>query len=443
MNYMERLTVFTEMKSTDFYEKSLPLAEKILSYARDSILINMRFLDVAVAALGLQPERDLGCIASDGSSIFYDPVFLLKKYKEEPAYAVRIYLHMILHMIFYHSFRYDRVEQKLWSIAADIAVENTILELAFPGSSMKKDEGALRKLRVLKEDISALTAEKIYRYFKNTSVSDNEMAEYIRYFCMDSHIYWTAGEKEELSVSLEQWKKISERVQADLKSFSKGKNNSESLTKNLQESTKDRYDYTDLLRRFTVMNEDMQVNDDEFDYIYYTYGLSHYGNMPLVEPLEYKDSKKIKEFVIAIDTSASCRGPVVQNFLRKTYSILKGEENFFRKMNVHIIQCDSEVQKDTKITSRQDFDDFLAHEKLAGFGSTDFRPVFSHVEKLIAEKEFENLKGLIYFTDGYGVYPGSMPPYEVMFVFLDNGDEGPDVPPWAIKVLLDYEELEE
>lgn len=443
MNCMERLTVFTEMKSTDFYEKSLPLAEKILSYARDSILINMRFLDTAVAALGLQPERDLGCIASDGSSIFYDPVFLLKKYKEEPAYAVRIYLHMILHMIFYHSFRYDRVEQELWSIAADIAVENTILELAFPGSSMKKDEGALRKLRVLKEDISALTAEKIYRYFKNTSVSDNEMAEYIRYFCMDSHIYWTAGEKEELSVSLEQWKKISERVQADLKSFSKGKNNSESLTKNLQESTKDRYDYTDLLRRFTVMNEDMQVNDDEFDYIYYTYGLSHYGNMPLVEPLEYKDSKKIKEFVIAIDTSASCRGPVVQNFLRKTYSILKGEENFFRKMNVHIIQCDSEVQKDTKITSQQDFDDFLAHEKLAGFGSTDFRPVFSHVEKLIAEKEFENLKGLIYFTDGYGVYPDSMPPYEVMFVFLDNGDEGPDVPPWAIKVLLDYEELEE
>lgn len=443
MNCMERLTVFTEMKSTDFYEKSLPLAEKILSYARDSILINMRFLDTAVAALGLQPERDLGCIASDGSSIFYDPVFLLKKYKEEPAYAVRIYLHMILHMIFYHSFRYDRVEQELWSIAADIAVENTILELAFPGSSMKKDEGALRKLRVLKEDISALTAEKIYRYFKNTSVSDNEMAEYIRYFCMDSHIYWTAGEKEELSVSLEQWKKISERVQADLKSFSKGKNNSESLTKNLQESTKDRYDYTDLLRRFTVMNEDMQVNDDEFDYIYYTYGLSHYGNMPLVEPLEYKDSKKIKEFVIAIDTSASCRGPVVQNFLRKTYSILKGEENFFRKMNVHIIQCDSEVQKDTKITSQQDFDDFLAHEKLAGFGSTDFRPVFSHVEKLIAEKEFENLKGLIYFTDGYGVYPDSMPPYEVMFVFLDNDDEGPDVPPWAIKVLLDYEELEE
>lgn len=430
----------------DLYEKSLPISEKILSYARDSILINMRFLDVAVSALILQPEKGLGCMTSDGVKLYYDPVFLLKKYKEEPAFAVRSYLHILLHMIFYHSFRYDKVDRECWNVAADIAVENTILELDFPGGSMKKDEGALRKLKVLKEDISALTAEKIYRYFKNTRVSRNELAEYIKYFCMDSHIYWRAGEtgeSEELSISPEQWKKISERVQADLKSFSKGKNNSESLSKNLQESTKDRYDYTDLLRRFTVMNEDIQVNDDEFDYIYYTYGLSHYGNMPLVEPLEYKDSKKIKEFVIAIDTSASCRGPVVRNFLQKTYSILMGEENFFRKMNVHIIQCDSEVQKDTKITSRQDLDYFLAHEKLQGFGSTDFRPVFSHVEKLMAEKEFENLKGLIYFTDGYGVYPGSMPPYEVMFVFFDNGDEGPEVPPWAIKVLLDYDELEE
>lgn len=425
------------------YEKTLPLADKIISYARDSILVNMRFLDIAIAALKPEPVRELGGVASDGKHIYYDPVFLLKKYKEEPAIAVRFYLHTLFHMIFYHSFRYDKVEQDKWNVAADIAVENTILELNMQGSTLKKDEGAIRKLKVLKEDISALTAEKIYRYLKNNNISGNEMEEYVKYFAMDDHIYWIPQETDEMAVTLEQWKKLSERVQADLKSFSQGRNNSESLEKNLAQALKDRYNYTQLLRRFTVMSEDMQVNDDEFDYIYYTYGLEHYGNMPLVEPLEYKDSKKIKEFVIAIDTSASCRGPIVQAFLKKTYSILKGEENFFKKMNVHIIQCDSEVQKDTKITSQEDFDFFLANEKLTGFGSTDFRPVFSHVEELLEKKEFENLKGLIYFTDGYGVYPASMPPYEVMFVFLDNGDEGPDVPPWAVKVLLDYDELEE
>lgn len=432
-----------EMKNADPYERSLPLAKKILGYARDSILINFRFLSIAVSALWPEPSKGCGCIACDGEKLYYDPVFLLKEYKKEPAFAVRACLHVLLHQIFYHSFRYDRVEEKLWDIAADIAVENTVLELALPGSSLKRDEGALRKLQALSEDVSALTAERLYRYFRNNPVSGREMEEYRKCFYVDSHTRWTAGQREEITISRQQWRKISERVQADLKSFSRGRNNSESLEKNLAESTRERYDYGELLRRFMVMSEDMQINDDEFDYIYYTYGLDHYGNMPLVEPLEYKDSKKIKEFVIAIDTSASCRGETVQAFLRKTYSILKGEENFFRQMNVHIIQCDSQVQKDTKITSREDFDRFIATEKLAGFGSTDFRPVFDHVEELLAKKEFENLKGLIYFTDGYGVYPSKMPPYEVMFVFLDSGEEGPEVPPWAIKVLLAGEALEE
>ncbi|MCI8355542.1 MAG: hypothetical protein HFI47_10830 [Lachnospiraceae bacterium] len=429
--------------NADLYEKCLPLAEQILGYARDSILVNYRFLSMAVSALTPVPQKGCCGFSCDGRRLYYDPVFLLREYKKEPAFAVRSFLHVLFHMIFSHGFSYDKVEGELWDLAADLAVENTILELEFPNAALLRDEAARRKLRVLSEDVSALTAERLYRYFRNHPMGDTEMEEYRSCFYVDSHMRWMPEQKEELAISLEQWRKISERVQADLKSFSRGGSNSESLQRNLAESTRDRYDYGELLRRFMVRNEDMQINDDEFDYIYYTYGLERYGNMPLVEPLEYRDSKKIREFVIAIDTSASCRGPVVQSFLRKTYSILKGEDNFFRKMNVHIIQCDNQVQKDTKITCREEFDHFIATERLQGFGSTDFRPVFSHVEELLARREFENLKGLIYFTDGYGVYPERMPPYEVMFVFVDQGEEGPGVPPWAIKVLLDGDTLEE
>jgi len=164
--------------------------------------------------------------------------------------------------------------------------------------------------------------------------------------------------------------------------------------------------------------------------------------MPLVEPLEYKEEKKVKEFVIVIDTSASCKGPLVQGFLKKTYSILKQSENFFQKVNVHIIQCDMEVQSDTKITCQEDFDLFLKEGKLRGFGSTDFRPAFSYVDEQIEKKEFENLKGLIYFTDGYGIYPERMPDYETIFVFLNEDEKKPVVPVWAIEVVLNEAELE-
>ena len=420
------------------YDKAKALAAKAMNLARDGILVNMRFLDTALSALELTPRRGIESFAAEGAKIYYDPVFLLKRYKEEPAFALRMYLHILFHLIFYHSFRFDKLEQDAWSLAADMAAEAAILELKLPGAALKRDEEAQKKLAYIKEEIHSLTAEKIYGYLRNFQVSAGERAELGRLFFMDSHRGWMPTE--ELSVSAEQWKKLSERVQADLKSFSRGKTRSESLEKSLLEAVRDRHSYEELLRKFMVMNEDIQVNDEEFDYIYYTYGLSQYGNMPLVEPLEYKDSRKVREFVIAIDTSASCRGEVVRSFLQETYGILSGEETFFRKMNVHIIQCDHEVRRDTKITCRDELDFFLSHERLTGFGSTDFRPVFTYVEELIREGEFENLKGMLYFTDGYGVYPKAMPPYQVMFVFPDNGDEGPQVPPWAVKVLMERKE---
>lgn len=420
------------------YDKAKALAAKVMNLARDGILVNMRFLDTALSALEPAPRRGIESFAAEGAKIYYDPVFLLKKYKEEPAFALRMYLHILFHLIFYHSFRFDKLEQDTWSLAADMAAEAAILELKLPGAALSRDEEAQRKLAYIKEEIHSLTAEKIYAYLRNFQVGVQERAELGRLFFMDSHRGWMPSA--ELAVSAEQWKKLSERVQADLKSFSRGKTRSESLEKSLLEAVKDRRSYEELLRRFMVMNEDIQVNDEEFDYIYYTYGLSQYGNMPLVEPLEYKDSKKVREFVIAIDTSASCRGEVVRRFLQETYGILSGEETFFRQMNVHIIQCDHEVRRDTKITCREELEFFLVHERLTGFGSTDFRPVFAYVEELIREGEFENLKGMLYFTDGYGVYPKAMPPYQVMFVFPDNGDEGPEVPPWAVKVLMERKE---
>ena len=254
----------------------------------------------------------------------------------------------------------------------------------------------------------------------------------------------SSGSLQSLQEQMEDWKNIAEKMQMDLETFSKERGDAAgNLMQNLKAATREKYDYTAFLKRFAVMGEAMKINDDEFDYIYYTYGLNLYGNVPMVEPLEYKDIKKVKEFVIAIDTSASCRGKIVRNFLNKTYSILKGSENFFTRIHVHIVQCDHEVQSDTVITCEEDFDEFIKNGKLSGFGATDFRPVFDYVNQLILDDTFENLKGLIYFTDGYGVYPEQMPEYDVIFAFLNEDERRPKLPVWAIQVVLEEEELEE
>ena len=434
-----------EMKETDNKkeEKKRKLAYQVLGLSKDEILVNLRFLDNALAMLRLEERAGQKGMSCDGAKIYFDSGFVLRRYKREPNYIARIYLHILFHCIFSHGYACEKLNRQYWDLATDIAVENIIIEMNLHSTRLKKDAVAESKLRVLKEEIGNLTAEKIYKYFKKQPPTPGQIEDYQQYFKKDEHSLWFLQEQEEIVISNEQWKKISERIKADLKSFSKDKNMSESLEKNLAEATKETYDYKSILERFMVMGEDIQVNDDEFDYIYYTYGLSTYKNMPLVEPLEYKDVNKIREFAIVIDTSASCRGNIVKAFLNKTYNILTSQENFFRKTNIHIIQCDNEVQSDTKITCQEDFLHFMEHGKLKGFGATDFRPAFTYIQQLQTQREFSNLKGVIYFTDGYGVYPQKTIGIDTIFAFLNEDETRPALPPWAMKVILDEETLEE
>lgn len=429
-----------ENRAENRTDKISRLSRQVMSLSRDNILVSLRFFDSALSRLVLKEEHGFQNVSVDGAAIYYDPVYILREYQTDPRLVTRCYLHMLLHCIFCHSFRYDRVEGPLWDLAADLAVENTIIHMKLPVVTLPSDADARQVLAQLRPQVKKMTAEGIYRFLKNNPPSEAQSRILEELFRKDSHILWKP--QEEMFVTEEQWKKISERVKTDLNSFNKDKTGSESLLKNLEEATKERYDYGEILRRFTVMGEDIAVNDDEFDYVYYTYGLHCYGNMPLVEPLEYREIYKVKEFVIAIDTSASCRGPVVRGFLKRTYSLLKGTENFFQKVNIHIIQCDSEVQSDTKITCDEDFQEFISQGKLKGFGATDFRPVFSYVEDLKERGEFENLKGLIYFTDGYGIYPERMPGFDVIFAFLEEDGHRLPVPPWSMKVILEGDDLE-
>lgn len=242
----------------------------------------------------------------------------------------------------------------------------------------------------------------------------------------------------------QEWREISERIQVDIDTHSESwGEGTGGMQQTLQEINREKYDYIKLLKRFSVIGENIEINDDEFDYIFYTYGMQLYKNVPLVEPLEYKDVKKIKEFVIALDTSESVSGETVQKFVTKTWNILKQRENFFSRVNIHIIQCGARVEEDVRINTQDEFDLYIKNMVLKGFGGTDFRPVFEHVDSLIRQHEFTNLKGLIYFTDGYGTFPGNPPDYDAAFVFLDQGYELPDIPVWAIKMLLTEDEIQE
>lgn len=446
------------------------LANEILNLSRNKLLVNLRFMDVALSYHKRVAYE--GTLATDGINIFYDPGFILRTYKDSQEEMVRMYLHMILHCVFQHPFVGFSIDERLWSLACDIAVESTITDLGLKGTASPKEQSQQSVIVELKKGFKFLTAEKIYAFLKVADYSDEILTDWEKAYRTDNHDPWyewvlqinlvpvqgsdseeagdannTTNEQSDSSnrngsEDKEFWQQVSNQIQMDLETFSKEQGDTAgNMMQNLRSVNRERYDYSTFLKKFAVLGEVMKVNEDEFDYIYYTYGLEHYDNMPFIEPLEYKEVKRVKEFVIAIDTSGSVIGEEVQMFLQKTYNILMQEDSYFSRVNIHIIQCDAEIQEDVVIKTRDEFEAYLKSMTIRGLGGTDFRPVFRYVDQLIEEKRFRNLKGMIYFTDGYGTFPERKPDYTTAFVFVEEGYEIPKVPPWAIKLVLQHEDI--
>lgn len=442
--------------------KTQKLAKDVLIYSRNTLLVNLRFLDSALSRFEYIPVPE-STFLTDGKHLFFNPMHVLINYKTAKEITVRDYLHVVLHCIFKHMYVNPNLEKVYWDLACDIAVENVIIELGLKSSFVSKENEQKKIIDKLTGDLGKLTAEKIYYVLKDNMSDKTEVAKLRGLFYADNHEIWYMNYSEirtllgivdsdaesdsvrygTVEVDMQQtWTDISEHIQMDMETFAKKQGDKAGfLIQNLKEVNREKYDYTAFLKKFAVIGEVMKINDDEFDYVYYTYGLSLYEKMPLIEPLEYKDVKRIKEFVIAIDTSGSTSGELVQKFVQKTYNILKSTESFFSKINLHIIQCDAEIQEDVKITSQEDFDNYIKTMQIRGLGGTDFRRVFEYINKLVDNKEFLDLKGIIYFTDGYGAFPAKKPKYESAFVFLEQEDNNCNVPPWAIKLVLRKDEI--
>lgn len=448
--------------------------KEYLEMCKSSLLIMSNFLDRAVGMLELKEVSDIGCVCTDGVYIYYDSKYIVKRLQDETPLE-RDFIHMALHLIFGHAFDSLRRDIRLWDLACDIVVEDTIMTSNFIELKSRKDELLTLEIEGLKRQVNVFTAQRLYKYLDNNRLKEESLAKLEKLFKRDEHYLWyqrpSTDEDEidsddykgvhlikgrrDFKKSLDDrrlederqklkhdWELVSKHIELDgeLKE-SEGGDGYGSLIQNIKSVKKDKLDYSSFLADFASLGEEMLVNDEEFDYIYYNYGLSIYDNIPLIEPLEYKSEKRIREFAIILDTSGSCTGEIVQGFLEKTYSILLSDEAFSNKVNIHLIQCDSEIQQDYKIQNIDELEGFMKNQKLTGFGGTDFRPAFKYIDRLVENKEFENLQGILYFTDGYGTYPTEVPSYKTVFVFVDTGVATPNVPSWAMKILIEEDDL--
>lgn len=448
------------------HERLVKIGTGILEASRSELTLSMRFLDIALSALRYEMNLSSLYVGTDGVKILYNPRDLIQRYLSDRVLVNRAYLHMLLHCLFRHPFHANGRDEELWGLACDIAAEAVADGLDVKAVRLVVSDRRNEVYDMLRRELKTLSAEGIYRVLREKKLPPQEFGKLQMEFWVDDHAFWEKkqddgdgdngkdgkdGEsegqerrEEERQREMEQkWQEISEKTETNLETLSKEIGEGMGgLVQCLRVENREKYDYRQFLRKFMTRKEEMRVDDDSYDYIFYTYGLSLYGNMPLIEALEYKEEKKVEELAIAIDTSESCEGETVRRFLEETFAILQSGDSFFRKANIHIIQCDAEVQADTRVTSREELAALMEGFEVRGGGGTDFRPVFRYVDRLVEEKAFQNLKGLVYFTDGYGVFPRKRPAYDTAFVFYHEDYTDCNVPPWAMKVVLGEEDLE-
>ena len=418
------------------------LSREMIALARNSILVNLRFMDRAVGNVRIIPDMNFG-FAGIGSCIYYSPWTLILAYKEDQNLVARNLLHCMLHKVLRHGITFEGIDRLKWDLAADIAVENSITELGQEFLRTKRELEQAEVISLLHEKLEHLTAERIYSYLNSGEVTYTQCFDWSGIFAGDQHDLWYGGGSSEQPLTSdidldELWKDIAKRMQTELELL---RNDSGALTQNLREINRVRYSYTEFLRRFGIRSERIRLSEEEFDNNYYTYGLELYGNIPLIEPLEYRDIRNIRDFVIAIDTSGSVQGEVVQKFVQHTHDVLSSQHSFDTRMNLYIIQCDDQIRDVEVITSSGDFDRYFRGKEIKGLGQTDFRPVFEYVDRLIEERKLTDLRGLLYFTDGMGKFPERAPRYDTAFIIHSDSLNDVWVPDWAVKIEMQTDEI--
>ena len=469
------------MKAQTMTDRWEQLCLDILSDSRNELYLSMRYLDLALSALKPVVQTQIEGSGTDGRILYVHHKKLADLYEADRRLVNRLYLHSVMHCLLRHLFKRPRENGELWRLSCDIAVEFVIDSLYV--RPVRVGMSALRRNwydrlekawdRKASADRPVLTPERIYRLLSEMELPPFELTALQAEFDLDDHSLWPSLRDPETPVmpweipssgssdpaddpgqkdggqgggSREDWQEISEKTQTAMETFSREMAGGDGkLLEQVRVENRERYDYKSFLRKFAVLREEMQVDPDSFDYVFYTYGLSVYGNLPLIEPQEQREVYRIADFVIVIDVSMSTRGSLVKTFLEQTYAVLTESETYLKKVRIHILQCDERVRDDRVITSREDLDLYMRDFTLTGGGGTDFRPAFVRVQELLDAGEFSHLKGMIYFTDGLGIYPGRAPAWETAFVFMeeDRPVKRPPVPAWAIRLVIPEEEWEE
>lgn len=419
-------------------EREGELVAGIISIARDRICRAHPYLAAVMERLKPCADGSLETAATDGAHLCCNPAWLRARFLADEGSAACLLAHALAHCLLGHVYAVREDDGPFLHLACDLQAALLIAD-HLPELCPQRTDGRFQELRRRfgwVDDLRALAdALAEDRYVLECA---QELAVLL---AVDEHGLWARARSEALERcgcgegAAEGWRREALRLRSGSGALGVGSGTA-SLRQKVALGAAGRADFAAYLRRYASVRENARDDPDSFQVPWYLYGLENCG-APLIEPLEYREERRLDALVIAIDTSGSCARGLTQRFLELTRDILMDEALFFRRFELRILQCDVKVQRDDRITSMREFERYIDHLTIVGGGGTDFRPVFERIDGHIAAGRLRGLKGVLYFSDGRGIFPPKPPAYEVTFAFLKHRFDDIDVPAWVRRLVID------
>lgn len=365
--------------------------DKKISQAKAKLLVDYPYFGTLAAKLELVLNDNIEAFRGDGKKLEYSPDFLQNATLSELEFVLA---NGAMHVSLAHDSRKNGRSGWLWQMATDMAINDMLVQ-----NGLDMPYGAQYRKR-----FAGMYAEEIYAELKSDMLREEDNLEYEADDASDvqnkEKNQQNADKEKQLSQEEEQTQLQAELLHEQLMA--------EEAISLLTRETKKGEAPLQIERFFTIENMGKIDWRDELKSAIDRYFKDDYTLLPpskkLISQGIYLPSNVSQTFriVVAIDSSGSVDDTLLSEFL--------SEVNFLMSMvaryQIELLVCDEKIQEHKTFTSGE-----ALECSVKGASGTDFRPVFAFVER-----EFDDVKLLLYFSDLQGTFPHEPPNYEVKWV---------------------------
>ena len=421
---------------TDKERATEEAARQIIDVSRKKLAMDLPELLPCIYLLPAKAHETEIPLCTDGEHLLFCPKQVVADYLERKNAVCEQMLHVLTHGLLGHFSKREGQPEALFDAAADIKATDFIARLK--GGYVHPRDWP-RETRSLLRSQAGVSLEQLSQVSETSQEAVNLItrAQPMR---SDPHDLWgkasrNKGQGPGGAGKLNSiWQAATQSVAQNL--MAKGQGDLVGMMSEIYREAEDSgVSYADFLRRFLSIRERREIDPDSIDRIWYHAGLELLGDVPIVEPDELREDAPDLRLAVALDTSGSCQGEVMVEFLGELLAILRDSGG--PKVELTLIQCDDQIQK-VSVLTREDNAEEIA-ESFTTFGGcgTDFCPVFEYLEEAREDPERADFKGLLYLSDGWGDFPDKAPDYPVAFLFpRDEDDFTPIIPDWVIRVRI-------